>query len=249
MSNLVVTLHSQHGINENGRLQSHQWAEIPDELSVIYMTGGLKRVRRTVETYFRYDFLPHLQRWVRCQWHRGEPEFMLRYVKQSILRLGRLRQSGTVDAYRGHLEILGGGLLDPRAREDPMPWPEDIPWAAPTAGEFDIEAERVRPPYMGIFELRIYRRPSGCTLHLFVRDLPLLQRGLKASLWSRPWMPLTEPTNLGFLRAEISQTAREADHRLQFEMQHHDGIPQPLAPIRAVEESFSSVGPGKGNSH
>lgn len=249
MPNLVVTLHSQHGVDEKGRLQTHQWAEIPDELSVVYMTGGLKRVRRIVETYFRYDFQPQLRRWVRCLWHRGEPEFMLRYVKQSILHLGRLRQSGTVDAYRGHLEILGGGLLDPHASREPMPWPPDLPWAAPTAGEFDIQAEQVRPPYLGVFELRVYRRPSGCTLHLFVRDLPLLRHGLKASLWSRPWMPLTEPTNLGFLRAEISQTALEQNHKVQFEMRSHDGIPQPLAPIRAVEESFSRIGPGNGHSH
>ena len=56
MPELSITLHSQQGIGERDRFQAHQWAEIPDELSVVYMTGGLKRVRRIVESYFRYRF-------------------------------------------------------------------------------------------------------------------------------------------------------------------------------------------------
>ncbi len=98
MAILAVTLHSQGGLDEHGRLQSHQWAEIPDDLAVVYMTGGLKRVRRMVENYTRFDYLPGMQRWVRAAWHRGEPTLFLRYVKMPLLHLGRLRQAGAVDA-------------------------------------------------------------------------------------------------------------------------------------------------------
>ena len=243
MTNLMVALHSQQGIDERGRLSSHQWAEVPDELAVIYMTGGLKRVRRMAEAYTRCDYAPDLMRRVRAVWRRGEPQFLLRRLRMSLLRLGRLRQAGTVDAYRGHFEILGGAIVPREAITSPLGWPEDLPWAAPSAGEFDIEAEQQRPPYLGVFELRVYRRPSGCNVHVFVRDLPLARRGLKGWLVARPWLPLTSAPNIAFLRADVQGVARELDHAVQFEERTHDGIPEPLPPLRPLQETFSALRP------
>jgi hypothetical protein len=236
MAELSITLHSQQGIGERDRFQAHQWAEIPDDLSVVYMTGGLKRVRRIVESYFRYRFSAEASKWVRSVWQRGEPVMRLRYLHTPLIRLGRLRQAGTVDIYRGHLEILGGDLVAPDAIESPQPWPIDIPWVAPSAGEFDIEAETQRPPYLGIFEFRVYRRPSGCSLHLFLRDFPPVRSGLKARLWTRSWLPLTRLPNLHFLQWDVRSVAEQEGHGVRFEVRDHEGAPDPLPPIRPSEE-------------
>ena len=249
MADLLVTLHSQQALDERGRFQSHQWAEIPDDLSVLYMTGGLKRVRRMVESHSRFaDYAPDTARWVRASWHRGQAEMRLRRLGIPLLHLDRLRQSGTVDAYRGHLDILGGAILAREALASPMPWPDDLPWAAPSAGEFDIQAEQQRPPYLGVVEFRVYRRPGGCSAHLFVRDLPPTRRGLLAWVWSRPWMPFTAAPNLAFLRADVQAAAQESGHRVQFDSREHDGAPAPLPPIRALTDTFSTLVQGKGES-
>ena len=237
MADLVVTLHSQQALDEHGRFQCHQWAEIPDELSVVYMTGGLKRVRRMLETYCGYAFTPEASKWIRAAWRRGEPWFRLRYLRVPLLHLGRLRQSGTVDVYRGQFDVLGGDMVAREALTSPMPWPDDLPWVAPSDGEFDIQAESVRPPYLGIFESRVYRRPTGCSLHLFLRDFPPIHSGIKSKLWSHPWMPLTRIPNLHFLRGDVRSAARQEHHAVAFEMHEHEGVPEPLAPIRPVESA------------
>jgi hypothetical protein len=234
MAELSVTLHSQQGIGERERFQAHQWAEVPDELSVVYMTGGLKRLRRFVESYFRYRFSPEASKWVRGAWQRGEPVMQLRYLHTPLIRLGRLRQAGTVDIYRGHLEILGGDLVAREALDSPQPWPIDIPWVAPSAGEFDVDAET--HPYLGIFEFRVYRRPSGCSLHLFLRDFPPVRRGIKSKLLSKPWLPLARLPNLHFLQWDVRAVAEQEHHAVQFEIRDHEGAPDPLPPIRPQEE-------------
>ena len=246
MSSLVVTLHTQHARDERGRFHAHQWAEIPDDLAVVYMTGGLKRVRRMVEAYTRFESAPETARWVRGAWRRGQPVLCLRYFGTTLLMLDRLRQSGTIDAYRGHLDVLGGRLVPPDAIATPLPWPDDLPWAAPSAGEFDIQAEQERPPYLGIVEFRIYRRPSGCSAHVFVRDLPVRRTGFMAWLWRHSWMPLQSQANLAFLRADVQTAAQEQKLSVQFETREHDGVPAPLPPIRPLQETFSSLGPGPG---
>ena len=139
MADLIVGLHSQQGLDERRRFQSHVWAEIPDEISFVYMTGGLKRVRRIAESYFQYRFSAQDSKWVRGMWHKGEPTFRLRYLETPLVHLGRLRQTGSVDIYRGHMEVLGGDLVAKEALTSPIPWPNDLPWVAPSAGEFDIE--------------------------------------------------------------------------------------------------------------
>jgi hypothetical protein len=150
-----------------------------------------------------------------------------------------------VDAYRGHLEILGGALVAREAIASPIPWPADLPWVAPSAGEFDIAAEQNRPSYLGVFEFRVYRRPSGCSAHIFVRDLPVPRRGFRASLWTRPWMPLTNGPNLGALRADVLAAAAQVNLEVQFEIREHAGTPEPLPPLRPLEQTFSVVpGPG-----
>jgi len=246
MTSLVVTLHTQQALDERARFHSHQWAEIPDDLAVAYMTGGLKRVRRMVEAFTRFEYAPDTARWVRGAWRRGQPELRLRYLGPTLLRLDRLRQSGTVDAYRGHLDILGGSLVPSAAITAPLPWPEDLPWAAPSAGEFDVRAEQQRPPYLGVVEFRVYRRPSGCSVHVFVRDLPVPHRGFMAWLWRHAWMPLQSAPNLAFLRADVQIAATEQGQRVQFESQAHDGVPAPLPPIRPLQETFSTLGPDPG---
>lgn len=235
MANLVVQLHSQQALDESGRFHAHQWAEIPDELSVTYMTGGLKRLRRMVETYCAYTFSPEARKWIRASWRRGEPWFRLRYLRVPLVHLGRLRQAGTIDVYRGQFDVLGGDMVAREAIASPRPWPADLPWVAPSDGEFDIEAESQRPPYLGIFEARVYRRPTGCSVHLFLRDFPPIHAGIKARLWSHPWMPLTRLPNLHFLQADARAIAADEGHTVLFEIHEHDGVPEPLAPIRPVE--------------
>ncbi len=131
--------------------------------------------------------------------------------------------------------------MAPEAIAFPTPWPADLPWVAPSAGEFDITAEQERPPYLGVFEFRVYRRPSGCSAHVFVRDLPVVRRGFKASLWSRPWMPVTREPNLGALRADVFAAAASVGQQVQFETREHDGIPEPLPPLRPVEQTFTAL--------
>jgi len=238
MANLSVTLHSQQALDERNRFHSHQWAEIPDELSVAYMTGGLKRVRRMVETYAAYTFAADGRKWVRGLWRRGEPWFLLRYVRRPLVHLGRLRQTGTNDIYRGHFEVLGGEMVAPDAIGTPMPWPSDLPWVAPSDGEFDIKAESVRPPYLGIFEARVYRQPTGCSVHLFLRDFPPVLSGIRSKLWSQAWMPLTRVPNLHFLQMDVRAIAHQENHSVLFEMREHDGVPEPLRPVRPIEEAL-----------
>lgn len=232
---LQVTLHSQQGLDEGGRLQAHQWAEIPDELSTVYMTGGLKRVRRAVEAYCRYRFSERAAKRVRVLWHQGEPHFVLRWMGTPLVHLGRLRQAGTVDVYRGHMEVLGGELVARDAIASPAAWPDDLPWVAPSAGEFDAAKEVVRPPYLGVFEFRVYRRPTGCSLHQFLRDFPPISHGWKARIWKREWMPLTRMPNLEFLAADVRAAARQENHDVLFEIRDHEGTPEPLPPLRPVE--------------
>jgi len=240
VANLSVALHSQQALDEHGRFHSHQWVEVPDELSVIYMTGGLKRVRRMLESYCAYTFTPEARKWVHGLWRKGEPWFRLRYLRQPLIHLGRLRQTGTTDVYRGHFEVLGGAMVARQAIDTPAEWPHDMPWVAPSAGEFDIQAESVRPPYLGIFEARVYRQPTGCSVHLFVRDFPPVRGGLRAKLWSRAWMPLTRIPNLHFLQMDVRSIARQENHTVLFEMREHDGVPEPLRPIRPVEAALLS---------
>ena len=241
MADLVVTLHNQQALDERQRFQSHQWAEIPDELSVVYMTGGLKRVRRLVEAYCRFGFWRRGAKRVRGTWRRGEPVFELAWLGTPLVHLGRLRQAGTVDVYRGQMDVLGGDLVAREAIQSPIPWPDDLPWVAPSAGEFDEKKEIVRPPYLGIFEFRVYRRPIGCSLHLFLRDFPPLRQGWKAKLWSRDWMPLTRLPNLHFLEADVRAVARQENHGVQFEVRDHEGVPEPLPPIRPVHSIRSGT--------
>lgn len=240
MANWAVTLHSQQALDERGRFHAHQWAEIPDELSVAYMTGGLKRVRRMVEAYCNYAFSPDAPKWVRCTWRRGEPWFRLRYLRVPLVHLGRLRLAGSVDVYRGHFEVLGGDMVAPEAIDAASPWPDDLPWVAPSDGEFDIEAEFERPPYLGVFEARVCRRPTGCSVHLFLRDFPPIRSGVKTKLWSHPWMPMTRIPNLHFLQSDVRAIARRENHTVLFEMRHHEGVPEPLPPIRAIEKAALS---------
>ncbi len=232
MADLLIQLHSQQSPHDAPRFQSHQWAAIPDELSVDYMTGGLKRVRRLVETYCRYRFSAQASKWVRASWRRGEPLFRLRFLRLPLLTLGRLRQTGTVDAYRGFMDVLGGDMIAPDAITAPAPWPDDLPWVAPSAGEFDIEAEHQRPPYLGIFEFRVCREAAGCSLHLFLRDLPPVRTGVRARLWQQPWQPLTRAANLAFLRAEAESTAHRNGHAVRFAIEDHPGVPEPLPALR-----------------
>ena len=80
MSEVVVRLCSQEGRDAEGRLQSHQWAELPAELARPYLSGGLKKVRRLTEGYFGYRFWEHARR-VHGRWRAGEPHLTLRYYR------------------------------------------------------------------------------------------------------------------------------------------------------------------------
>src|SRR5262245_10451466 len=136
MADFAVPLFSQEGMDEASRLQSHQWAEVPAELTSPFMTGGLKKVRRMAESYFSYRFGAGSAN-VRGVWRAGEPTMLLRFHRipflhgRSLVRLGRLRSTGTLDVYRGYHEIRGGDAVAPAAVLEHRPWPDDMPWVAP----------------------------------------------------------------------------------------------------------------------
>jgi hypothetical protein len=240
MSQLTVRLYSQQGIDATGSLQAHQWAEVPSEISIAYLSGGLKKIRRMTERYFSYRFSPESKR-VRAVWRSGEPHLELRRSRLSLRRrrtlahLGRLRAAATADIFRGYLEILDGDLIDPAARLAGRPWPADMPWVAPSAGEFDVAAEHERPPYLGTFEIRVQRAPTGCTLHTILQDFPAARRGSAAKLWERPDQPMARTANLDFLQQEIRAAAREAGHDVRFEITDVPGVPERLHAIYAQQ--------------
>lgn len=72
-----------------------------------------------------------------------------------LVHLGRLRVAATADIFRGYMEIIDGDMVSPAAIVAPKPWPDDMPWVAPSAGEFRVQAEHERPPYLGTFEIRV----------------------------------------------------------------------------------------------
>src|SRR5262249_3038085 len=185
MPDTVVRLFSQEGRDAHGRLQAHQWAEIPAELSGPFMTGGLKKVRRMAESYFSYRFSPAADQ-VRGVWRMGEPTLQRRFHGipflhgRPLVSLGRLRSTGSLDLYRGYHEIRGRAAVASAAQLAPQAWPTDMPWVAPLAGEF-TDSEKSRNTYLGIFEIRVTRSGSGCTLHTLLVDLPAATKGLGAA--------------------------------------------------------------------
>jgi hypothetical protein len=130
------------------------------------------------------------------------------------------------------MDVLGGALIDPAAIAAAEPWPADLPWVAPSAGEFDITAESVRPPYLGLFEVRVERVQPGCLLHVAVRDLPIARAGMRARLWDWSRRPLGRETNALFMQYELTLAAADAGHTLRFEPRLHGGAPDPLPPLR-----------------
>lgn len=238
MSDFVVQLFDQAGVDDHGRVQVHTWAELPRELAGAYLTGGLRKIRKLTDSYFSYRFSPQAAKRVRGRWTRGEPSLSLQWYRvpfvhgKQLVRLGRLRSTATNDVYRGYFEILGGEVVSPAAILERRPWPEDLQWVAPSAGEFDIHNETDRPPYLGIFETRVQRTRNGCTLHVLLLDFPATRQGLGARLWKQPWQPLTSRPNLDFLRKEVSATAREHDHTVRFEEHPLPGTPFGLRAAR-----------------
>jgi len=231
---VVVKLFVQEGVDAAGCAQVHAWAEIPEVLAGVYLSGGLKKIRRLVESYFSYRFSQPAAKRVRGRWTRGEPSMLLNWYRipglhgRTLAHLGRLRSTATNDVYRGYLEILGGDTVEPAAVLEHRPWPEDFGWVAPSAGEFDIQSVRNRPPYLGVFETRVQRTPAGCTLHLMLIDFPVARAGRGARWWQQPWQPMTAVPNMDFLRVEIESVARAAGHAVRFEASRVPGTPAGL---------------------
>jgi hypothetical protein len=229
MAEVVVRICSQEGRDAEGRLQSHQWAEVPAGLAGVYMSGGLKKIRRLAEQYFSFRFYEGSKR-VLGRWHSGEPHLTLRYYRlpglhgRELMHLGRLRSTGTRDVYRGYLDIRGGEMVSPAAVLEHRPWPADVPWAAPSAGEF-TDSEKQRDSYLGIFELRVERTSDGCNLHTTLVDFPPVESGFGAKLLSKPWQPMQRAANVAFLRREIESTARSLGHTVRFEVEDRPGTP------------------------
>jgi len=229
MAEIVVRVCSQEGFDAKGRFQSHQWAELPAELAGTYMSGGLKKVRRLAELYFTFRF-SEAQRRIKGRWHSGEPHLSLRFYHvpgvhgRLLVHLGRLRSTGTRDVYRGFLEIRGGESVSPAAVVESRPWPDDIPWVSPSAGEF-IDSEKAKSSYLGIFEFRVQRTASGCSLHTLLVDFSPSETGLGARLWSKSWQPLRRSTNLAYLRREIEASAKELGHSVRFVEEDQPGAP------------------------
>ena len=232
MAELRVRLHSQEGMDALGGWQSHQWAEVPAELAACYLSGGLKKIRRLAEGYFGYRFSPASKR-VRGLWHAGEPTLRLRLLRLPLVHLGRLRVAATADIFRGYMEILDGDMVSPAAIAVPQPWPADMPWVAPSAGELRVQAEHEHPPYLGSFEIRVQRTAQGCTLHTILQDFPPVGSGLRGWIWSQPWQPMKRAPNLDYLQKELQATARAASHTLRFEIEDHPGLPERLHAIYA----------------
>lgn len=229
MAEVEVRLFSQEGRDAENRLQSHQWAEIPAVLSGPFMSGGLKKIRRMAETYFSYRFTPDGTR-VRGVWRSGEPSLRRQFHRlpflhgRTLVSLGRLRSSGTLDVYRGYHEIRGGRAIAPAAVLARRPWPEDMPWVAPSAGEF-TDSEQQKKAYLGIFEIRVERRGDGCTLHTALVDFPATDAGLEAGWLSQPWHPLRRDANLAFLKTQITAVARDLNCRVTFVEEDRSGTP------------------------
>ena len=172
---------------------------------------------------------------MRGLWHSGEPTLRLRYLKMPLVHLGRLRVAATADIYRGYMEILDGDMVSPAAIAVPKTWPADMPWVAPSAGEFRVLAEDEHPPYLGTFEIRVQRTATGCTLHTILQDFPPVGSGLRGWIWSQPWQPLKRTPNLDYLQRELLATAGAANHTLHFQVEDHPGIPERLHAIYAQE--------------
>jgi hypothetical protein len=238
MSEFTVRIFEQSGEDDAGRVQVHTWAEVPRELAGVYLTGGLRKIRKLTDAYFSYRFSPRAAKRVRGRWTRGEPSLSLNWYRipfvhgKQLVRLGRLRSAATNDVYRGYFEILGGEVVSPAAILEHRAWPEDLPWVAPSAGEFDIHNETERPPYLGIFETRVQRTRGGCTLHVLLLDFPATRSGLGARMWQQPWHPMTAQPNLDFLRKEITSAAREGNHTVRFEKRVIAGTPTGLRAAR-----------------
>jgi hypothetical protein len=233
MAEFDVRLVSQEGLDAAGRLQSHQWAEVPSDLTGPFMTGGLKKIRRFHEAYFSFRFTPDGAARVRGVWRAGEPTLLLRFHRipfmhgRPLVRLGRLRSTGTLDIYRGYHEIRGGDSVSPAAVLERRPWPEDMPWVAPSAGEF-TESEKQKLSYLGIFEIRVERTPQGCKLHTVLVDFPPAQQGVRAAFVDKPWSPMRSLANLEFLRVQVRQVARELGHEVRFTTNELEGTPARL---------------------
>src|SRR5678816_1191654 len=78
MPEFSIRIFAAEGLDAAGHLQSHQYAEIPAELTGPYMSGGLKKIRRLAEGYFSFRFSSASRR-VRGRWHSGEPHLELQF--------------------------------------------------------------------------------------------------------------------------------------------------------------------------
>lgn len=229
MAEFTVRLTSQEGRDAGGRLQSHQRAELPADLAGVFLVGGLKKIRRLTESYFSYRFSPAAAQ-VRGVWRSGEPSLHRRFHHvplvhgRQIVALGRLRSTGTLDVYRGYHEIRGGEIVSGAARVDGRPWPADMPWVAPSAGEF-IHNEKRDTAYLGIFEIRVERAAAGCVLHTLLVDFPPAERGLASGWFGKSWAPMRRHANLDFLRAQVLGAASEQEHTVQFVLEELPGAP------------------------
>jgi hypothetical protein len=229
VSAFAIELQTQEGMDGAGQLQSHQWAALPAELAAPFMHGGLKHIRRMTERYFGFRFWGGARR-VRGVWRSGEPHLQLRFFHlpgvhgRVLLHAGRLRATGTLDVYRGYHEVRGGALVAPAALAVPRPWPADLPWVAPSAGEF-IDSEKLRASYLGIFELRVERQATGCSVHARLVDFPPATHGLAARVWQRAWAPARQVANVAFLQSEIAAAAAGLGHTVHCTVHTRPGIP------------------------
>lgn len=234
---MPIRVFSQEAVDSSGQIQSHQWAEVPAPISIVYLSGGLKKIRRMVERYFSYRFAPTCKP-VRASWHQGEPRLEKRRLwrrGETLAHLGRLRVAATNDIYRGYMQILAGEMLPPAATLASRPWPADMPWVAPSAGEFDVRLEHERPPYLGTFEIRVQRTALGCTLHTILQDLPAARQGHGAKLANWDAAPLRRSANVEFLKQEIAAAGRESGLETTFEITDRPGVPQRLHAIYAQQ--------------
>jgi hypothetical protein len=224
-----IVVFTQEAADPKGYLQSHVWAELPAAIAGPFLSGGLKLVRRMSERYFSYRFLDGARR-VRATWRSGEPHLQWRFYHlpgldgRELIHAGRFRTTGTRDVYRGFHEVRGGALVDPAAVAARRPWPDDMPWVAPSAGEF-ISAEKARSSYLGIFELRVERSDTGCVLHAWLVDFPPAAGRLATHIWKQAWAPLRGAASAEFLRREIGASAHEQELAVRFETQARAGVP------------------------
>jgi len=229
MSEFTIRLISQEGRDAHGRLQSHQHALVPADLAGAFMSGGLKKIRRMAESYFSYRFSSAAAQ-VRGAWRSGEPTLRRQFHGvpfvhgRRLVSLGRLRSAGTLNVYRGYHEIRGGEIVSNSAQVLGRQWPADMPWVAPSAGEF-IQNEQHKTAYLGIFEIRVERTADGCALHTLLVDFPPAEKGMAAGWLDKPWAPMRRNANLDFLRAQITDVARELGHGAKFTIEDLDGTP------------------------